>query len=180
MITEQKSSHDEQGDLNMVDLTPPPTQSLPLLLPVEKVGFVLFVEKLMGSDTVLWSEDKFFRLTDAPKNFRPLTPILFQTTFVAGSAIGKYAAPSYLASFTKIILDDQSYDMPIVKGIFSRKGSDKITFSFNPNGLLSHPALCSFSLTSFPNIPCDSEVLVKFAIRAPRFSSDIPYPLSKM
>jgi len=143
---------------------------------LDKVGYVLYVEKLMGSDTIVWSEEKFFRLSDTPKAFKPLTPLLFSTSLSEGRTVGRFAAPSFQGSFTKILFDVST---PFVKGLFSRKGSDKIIFSFNPNGLLTHPSLATFPSHSFSGVVYDTDVLVQFSIRPPRYSSDTPFPCIK-
>jgi hypothetical protein len=142
----------------------------------EKIGYVLYVERLLGSDTIVWAEDRFFRLSDTPKNFKPLTPIAFSTSYAEGHPVGRYSAPSYEGFFSKVLFDDIT---PFVKGTFVRKGTDKVTFSFNPNGLLTNPSLSTFFTHSFAGLVYDCEVLAQFSIRPPRFSSEVAYPFIK-
>ena len=57
----------------------PPSPN-PRINTLDKIGYVLYVERLMGSDTIVWSGDQFFRLSDTPKAFKPLTLLLFSTS----------------------------------------------------------------------------------------------------
>src|SRR4051812_19979243 len=53
----------------------------PLATPVSKVGYVLYNERLGGSDTILWSDGALFRLASTPKPFKPFTPLAFTSSF---------------------------------------------------------------------------------------------------
>ena len=151
----------------------------PLTTPVSKVGYVLYNERLGGSDTILWSDGVFFRLASAPKPFKPFTPVAFTSTYSVGLPIGRFSVPSYSAVFAGVIYDGPGAPPPFAKGSFSKRAFGKVQFTFNPSSVLALPVHFTLAASSFPSIPLDTEVLVQFAVRPPRFSSDPPYPFVK-
>ena len=75
--------------------------------------------------------------------------------------------------------DDQYFPPPFLKGHFSAKGNDKITFSFNPGSFFTHPIRASFATRFSPPVSFESEVVAQFITRHPRFSSEVPFPSVK-
>ena len=152
-----------------------PVSVAPSHAPVPKVGYILYNERLNGSDAVVWSDSTFFRISDPPKVFKPFTPVSFLSSFSSDRPIGKFSVPAFsLCPFRRPDLAP-----PFVKGSFSKKAFGKVQFTFNPGSLLSLPVHFTVPASSFPSIPFDVELLVQFSVRPPRFSSDSPYPFIK-
>lgn len=140
---------------------------------VTRYGYVLFVEKMLGSDIIVWSDDKFFRIAWVPNVFRPFTPIIFNTEFKETTPIGRHKAKAYEAFFVSFCY---SKETPFIKGSFTRKDSNRMSFSSNPGKLLTFPSISTFSIQNSPNAVFDVDTLVQFGIRPPRFVSDPPSP----
>jgi hypothetical protein len=133
----------------------------------------------MGSDTVVWADDNFYRLAEPPRILKPLTPIFIRTHYLEGKTIGKFASPSFEALFEGLWHESNPHPSPFIKGTFTRKGTDKVVFTFNPNNLLSNPARATFYSHTYAFV-FDTEILAQFSARPPKFASDVVYPFVKL
>ena len=131
---------------------------------------------MAGTDTVVWSDDQFYRIPQdsVPFRLKPMTPILFNTTHSISRPIGKFSSPTFEGSFVSL----HTSSAIRVVGSFSKTYLDKVTFSFNPNNLLTHPSQATFHAQSYSLKVFDSPVEVQFSV-LPRSNQDIPYPFIK-
>ena len=129
---------DVNGKANL-DASPSSADVAPKVFDI--LGYVLYNERLSGSDMIAYSQDKFFRISNSPKFYRSFTPILFRSSYQTDRNIGRFSVTTFSADFIKVVYagDVSEGGLPWIKGFFSQKGIDKILFSFNPNGLLSNP-----------------------------------------
>ena len=147
---------------------------------MERAGYVIYVDKIAPRDTVVWADDRFYRIPSASKVFHPLTPVVIITSFEVDLAVGKFGAAN-IASFDRVLLGDEanSVGLPFLEGSFTKRAQDKVTFVFNPEGYLSSPMQASFWANSYPGLALDIEVLALFHTQRPRFSSDRSVPVIK-
>ena len=147
----------------------PPANQIPPNL-TGKNGIVLYVENLAGTDTVVWSDDQFYRIPQdsVPFRLKPMTPILFNTTHSISRPIGKFSSPTFEGSFVSL----HTSSAIRVVGSFSKTYLDKVTFSFNPNNLLTHPSQATFHAQSY-SFDSPVEVLIDNHLSLLSISCDI-------
>jgi hypothetical protein len=165
----------ESKDVTLLASSSPPAFPSDIL----RIGYILYNEKFMGADTIVWSEEKFFRLKDPPKLFKPFTPISFYSALHSDRPIGRFLVPTFSATFQAVIFEGSSHQAPLVRGIFHPQGIDKVVFNFNPNSFLTNPIRATFSIRFSISIPIDCETIVQFSTHHPRFSADVPFPFVK-
>ena len=137
-------------------------------------GYLLYNERLGGNDGIVWADDRFFRIPDFPVLFRPLTPIFFKTIFTPGKSVGKYGSVGFLANFLRPIFLADAVPPPAVKGLFTKKGVGKYSFTFNPNGLLSHDIVTTFPPPTFAQMSFLTPLSLLSSVHVPPGTTRIP------
>jgi hypothetical protein len=134
------------------------------------IGFVCHNEKFEPADTIVFGGGCFFRLAH-PLPFAlplPLTPIQFSTNWGVEKKFGPSRHSTFRGLSPKIFLADEhnAPPTPFLEGSFEKFNSEKLSFSWDCNGLLDHPVRLTSYLSSLPkNIALGRRFRVQVAVK---------------
>ena len=158
---------------------PTPTSTTPIV----KIGYFCFTDKFRSPyHSVLESEGKFFRV-DLSNHYspppKPMTPVIFSTTFHASSDLGLGKIPTFVGTFKKHYSDGSGNLHPhLIEGIFVSSGSGKMTFEWNPLKAFRHPIRTTVLSNYMKNLKMNSPVRLRFSTRPPS-SNGVSFPFPK-